>query len=59
MIENDTLAPWLHRRFGTRGQHGQSWDALSDEDKAYWEHEARAVRRAVERGGFKRSEESA
>lgn len=49
----DTLPAWLHQRFGTRGRYGQSWDALSDDDRAYWEHHARAVRRAVDRGGFK------
>lgn len=49
----DTLPAWLHWRFGTRGQHAQTWEALTDDDRAYWEHQARAVRRAVDRGGFK------
>ncbi|MFF9287567.1 hypothetical protein [Streptomyces griseosporeus] len=48
-----TLPAWLHWRFGTRGLYAQTWDALSDGDRAYWEHQARAVRRAVARGGFK------
>jgi hypothetical protein len=51
--QHDTLPAWLHQRFGTRGQHAQTWDALTDNDRSYWEHEARAVRRAVARGGFK------
>ncbi|WP_086732880.1 hypothetical protein [Streptomyces glaucescens] len=50
----DTLPAWLHWRFGTQGQHAQTWDALTDDDRSYWEHQARAVRRAVARGGFKR-----
>ncbi|MFC7880451.1 hypothetical protein ACFUVV_00985 [Streptomyces sp. NPDC057376] len=48
--ETDTLAAWLHWRFGP---HGQPWADVLDEDKALWEHQARAVRRAVARGGFK------
>ena len=48
--QSDTLAAWLHWRFGP---HSQSWNALSDDDQTYWQHQARAVRRAVERGGFK------
>lgn len=46
----DTLAQWLHWRFG---KHGQPWEALGDDDRSYWEHHAAAVRRAVGRGGFK------
>ncbi|WP_171117850.1 hypothetical protein [Streptomyces sp. Z423-1] len=46
----DTLPEWLHWRFGP---HGQPWSDVPDEDKALWEHQARAVRRAVARGGFK------
>jgi len=46
----DTLPAWLHWRFG---KHGQRWADLDADDRAYWEHHARAVRRAVERGGFK------
>jgi hypothetical protein len=46
----DTLPAWLAQRFDPRGP---DWDALSDDDRAYWEHQAAAVRRAVARGGFK------
>ena len=47
---SDTLPAWLYQRFMP---HGEGWDRLDDEDRAYWEHQARAVRRAVARGGFK------
>ncbi|MFF1916181.1 hypothetical protein ACFVYE_32260 [Streptomyces sp. NPDC058239] len=47
----DTLPAWLHWRFG---KHGQRWETLTDDDRSHWEHQARAVRRAVARGGFKR-----
>lgn len=48
----DTLAAWLYQRFAVI--HGAPpWDLLSDDSRAYWEHHARAVRRAVARGGFK------
>lgn len=50
MSEEDTLPQWLHRRFGPE----RAWGSLRPEDQAYWVHEAAAVRRAVERGGFKR-----
>ncbi|MFE3381332.1 hypothetical protein [Streptomyces anulatus] len=46
--ETDTLAPWLYRRFK-----GTGWNQLDEGDRSYWEHQARAVRRAVARGGFK------
>ncbi|MEU3529176.1 hypothetical protein AB0E62_35900 [Streptomyces sp. NPDC038707] len=46
----DTLPAWLSQRFDPRGP---DWEQLSDDDRAYWEHHARAVRRAVTRGGFK------
>jgi hypothetical protein len=46
----DTLPAWLAQRFDPRGA---DWDGMSDDDRSYWEHQARAVRRAVERGGFK------
>ncbi|TGZ14705.1 hypothetical protein DV517_61880 [Streptomyces sp. S816] len=46
----DTLAAWLHWRFGTPAE---PWSEVPDEDKACWEHQARAVRRAVARDGFK------
>ncbi|NUP16505.1 MAG: hypothetical protein HOZ81_10450, partial [Streptomyces sp.] len=48
--EADTLAPWLYQRFMVGGA---GWDQLDEEDRSYWEHQARAVRRAVARGGFK------
>lgn len=48
----DTLPAWLYRRFMPDGI---GWDNLDDGDRAYWEHQAAAVRRAVERGGFKTS----
>lgn len=48
----NTLGQWLWRRFS-----GDTdilfWDNLSTDDQDYWEHEARAVTRAVVRGGFK------
>lgn len=46
----DTLAAWLYQRFMPGGV---GWDHLDSGQREYWEHEARAVRRAVERGGFK------
>jgi hypothetical protein len=49
----DTLAPWLANRFDPQGA---PWDGMSDDDRTYWEHQARAVRRAVARGGFKSQE---
>ncbi|MFD4795951.1 hypothetical protein [Streptomyces anulatus] len=45
-----TLAAWLNQRFDPRGP---NWDRLDEDDRSYWEHHARAVRRAVARGGFK------
>lgn len=49
-VAPDTLPAWLHRRFsGT----AVTWDALDSDERAYWEHQAAAVRRAVARGGFK------
>lgn len=48
--EADTLAPWLYQRFMNGGV---GWDRLDEDDRSYWEHHARAVRRAVARGGFK------
>jgi hypothetical protein len=52
----DTLPAWLVQRFDPRGP---DWGALTDEDRAYWEHQAAAVRRAVARGGFKAAEPAA
>jgi hypothetical protein len=49
----DTLPAWLAQRFDPRGP---DWDALTGDDRSYWEHQARAVRRAVARGGFKVAE---
>lgn len=53
----DTMAQWLRWRYGSRpyttGDPSKGWDDLSVTDKAYWEHEAAAVKRAVARGGFK------
>lgn len=52
----DTLAAWLYQRFAVI--HGcPAWDTLTDSDRAYWEHHAAAVRRAVARGGFKNGAE--
>jgi hypothetical protein len=48
--QHDTLPAWLHQRFMPDGT---GWDQLDDDDRSYWEHQARAVRRAVLRGGFK------
>ncbi|MEU0589920.1 hypothetical protein [Streptomyces ardesiacus] len=45
-----TLPAWLHQRFDPRGP---DWDQLDEDDRSYWVHQARAVRRAVARGGFK------
>jgi hypothetical protein len=52
--EADTLAEWLHTRF--RGRHVPHvyWNELGSVDKSLWEHEAKAVKRAALRGGFKR-----
>lgn len=48
----DTLPAWLYQRFAVI--HGApAWDRVADDQRAYWEHQARAVRRAVARGGFK------
>lgn len=46
----DTLPAWLYQRFMPAGV---GWDNLTADDREYWEHQARAVRRAVERGGFR------
>src|SRR5690606_27122000 len=39
-----TLAAWLYQRFMVQGV---GWDDLDEGDRTYWEHHARAVRRAV------------
>jgi hypothetical protein len=49
----DTLPEWLYQRFGRRDNTLQ-WNDLPDDEKSYWAHEAAAVRRAVQRGGFRR-----
>lgn len=46
----DTLPAWLARRFDPNST---PWDGMSDDDRTYWQHQARAVRRAAARGGFK------
>ena len=52
----DTFPAWLANRFDPNGA---PWDGMSDDDRSYWEHQARAVRRAVARGGFKAEREAA
>jgi len=53
MPEKDTLAEWLFNRYF---KVETPWEALDEDNKAFMEHEANAVRRAVARGGFKESE---
>ena len=45
-----TLPAWLYQRFMPGGV---GWERLDGDDRSYWEHQARAVRRAVARGGFR------
>jgi hypothetical protein len=52
----DTLPAWLYSRFN-ESLDAPAWDRLTDDDRTYWEHQARAVRRAVARGGFKTAAE--
>lgn len=47
----DTLPAWLAQRFDPNGA---PWDGMPEDDRSHWEHQAAAVRRATERGGFKR-----
>ncbi|MER5277768.1 hypothetical protein ABT025_18695 [Streptomyces sp. NPDC002809] len=47
----DTLPAWLHQRFAVTGP--TVWGNLDDDQRSYWEHQAKAVRRAVTRNGFK------
>lgn len=54
--EIDTLPAWLHQRFAVNGP--VSWECLDADQRAYWEHQARAVHRAVARGGFKTASEA-
>lgn len=49
-MTDDTLPQWLYQRFT---HNFTTWENLHADDQLYWEHEAAAVRRAVERGGFK------
>lgn len=49
----DTLAAWLYGRFAGPAPKDGAWKDLDEGDRAYWEHEAAAVRRAVARGGFR------
>lgn len=51
----DTLPAWLchrYRRYAFPDDR-RTWEQLHGDDRSFWEHEAAAVRRAVERGGFK------
>jgi hypothetical protein len=48
----DTLPAWLRQRFTSSAV---TWANLDDVERSYWEHEARAVRRAVQRGGFRQT----
>lgn len=52
--ETDTLPAWLYQRFMTDGE---GWDNLDADQRSYWEHQARAVRRAIARNGFKAAAE--
>jgi hypothetical protein len=51
--ETDTLPAWLYQRFFTGST---TWENADPDQQAYWEHQARAVRRAVARNGFKASQ---
>lgn len=51
-----SLPKWLHNRYGLcapSDEWSAKWEDLIDSDKEYWYHEARAVQRAVVRGGFR------
>lgn len=55
----DTLPEWLFQRFDRNAPVSSkntqdAWNALSEDDQAFWQHEANAVRRATARNGFKR-----
>ncbi|MET7458091.1 hypothetical protein ABZT03_40860 [Streptomyces sp. NPDC005574] len=52
-----TLPAWLYQRFND-ALDAPAWDLLGDDDRTYWEHQARAVRRAVARDGFKAVDEA-
>ena len=53
----DTLPQWLFWRFayglGKVEESKRTWEDQPEDEKAFWQHEADAVRRAVGRGGFK------
>jgi hypothetical protein len=49
-LTEDTFPQWLYQRFNPTGI---PWENLHPGEQLYWQHEAAAVRRAVERGGFK------
>jgi len=55
----DTFPQWLYQRIGVSrwksDDPSRGWDGLSEEDRAYWIHEAAAIRRAVARNGFKKA----
>lgn len=53
--EPDTLPAWLAMRFDARGA---PWNGMSDDDRTYWEDQARAVRRAIARDWFKAADEA-
>lgn len=52
-MKESAFPAWLAQRFDPQGA---PWDGMSDDDRAYWEHQAAAVRRAVARGGFKEAQ---
>ncbi|MEH0542960.1 hypothetical protein QA802_07725 [Streptomyces sp. B21-105] len=52
----DSLPAWLYQRFMPDGE---GWENLDADDRSYWEHHARAVRRAVARDGFKAEQPAA
>lgn len=55
-MENDTLPQWLYQRFARFRPGGpENWSDVTEDGRAYWAHEAAAVRRAVARNGFKGS----
>lgn len=50
-----SLPEWTWQRFsGADDRSPEAWHKLTDEEKDYWVHQARAVERATLRGGFKR-----
>lgn len=48
----DTLPQWLHSRFVINPRR-IPWSETSEADQSYWRHQANAVRRAVDRNGFR------